>query len=394
MKNILIAIFLYTFSLNLHASFVASNNKTINPNLSTHVLIAGNPDSLGELFIYSLLTKAKIYLEKSPNEQIIIIGRSDDKQFIKDAGFHILNNKFGLLKAGAIKDAIKNIKQISSVDIYAHSNALSGASLDTNTWIYQILNEKDDLWDEIAKKITKSSFIFIHGCNAGIKFAPLLAKKLQIAVMAAVTSTDFQFIYQDSFWAFDYNAEKNKKSPKNILNYSSPKSCGMYCTRMKPDNTAYRGHWGDWTAGGYPTFKLFCGSNDNEKCELGALEAIYSFPSIQKYEQTKLSLNNFKNQLVDFMCPFSHDSEKQKECRTNLDNSLVTEGTSNYSPFKGKTLVCDRVRCKAHFNCSSVNAAFNPGNCSLESETEDDSTTFTDEYKFFISIFNKHLSKQ
>lgn len=393
MHKILVALLLLTLSLNLHASFIASNNKKINPDLPTHVLIAGNPDNLGELFIYSLLTKAKIYLEKSPNEQIIIIGRSDDKQFIKDAGFQVLNNKLGLLKSGTIKEAIKNIKQISSIDIYAHSNALSGASLDTNTWIYQLLNEKDDLWDEVAKKINKSTFIFIHGCNAGIKFAPLLAKKLKIAVMAAVTSTDFQFIYDDKHWAFDYNGEKNKKSAKNNLNYTNAKSCGMYCTRMKPDNTSYRGHWGDWTAGGYPTFKLFCGNNENEQCELGALEAITTFPSTQKYSQAKLNLKNFKEQLVDFMCPFAHDFEKQNECRANLENSLTSNDLATYSPFKGKTLSCDRERCKAHFNCSSMNAAFNPGNCSLESETEEDSTTFTDEYKFFISIFNKHLNK-
>lgn len=393
MKKIFLTIILCVFSINIYAAFIASNNSKLDPKLPTHVLIAGNPDKLGELFIYSLLTKAKIYLEKSPTEQIVIIGRNDDKKYVKDAGFQVLDNSLGLLKPSIIKSAIKNLKNISSIDIYAHSNALSGVSMDTNTWVYILLNEKDDLWNEVAKKINPSSFIFIHGCNAGIKLAPLLASKLKIAVLAALTSTDFQYIYQDSFWSFDYNSDKNYKSSNNNLNFSQPKSCGMYCTRMKPDNSSYKGYWGDWTAGGYPTFKLFCGSNENENCELGALEAIYSFPSAMRYSEIKLSLDNFKDQLTEFMCPFAFNNEKQEVCRKNLENSLTTDIASTYSPFKGKTLVCDRVKCKAHFKCSSLNSAFNPGECKLESETNEESTSFTDEYKFYLSIFNKNLNK-
>jgi hypothetical protein len=390
MNQVLAVVILYMCSFNLSASFIASNNVKLNPQLPTHVLIAGYPDQVGELFVYSLLTKAKIYLEKSPNEQILIIGRSDDKEFIKDAGLHILDTSMGLLKPDYIKSAIRNIKNISSIDIFAHSNALSGASLDTNTWIYQLLNEKDDLWDEVAKKVSSSSFIFIHGCNAGIKFGPRLAIKLKIAVLAALTSTDFQYIFDDLFWSFAESVGRTHKSMKNKMNYSNTKSCGMYCTRMKPDNSSYKGHWGDWSAGGYPTYKLFCGTNENENCEQGALEAVYTFPSTMKYDQAKLNLKNFKDQLIDLMCPFAYNTEKQNDCRLNLENSLLSEARSAYSPFKGKTLVCDRIKCKAHFNCSSMDAAFSPEECALVNETEDISTTFADEYKYYISIFNKY----
>lgn len=392
MKKILLLIVLCTFSLNLQASFIASNNAKIDPNRPTHILVAGSPGELGELFIYSLLTRAKIYLEKSPDEQIIIVGRNDDKEYIKNAGFKIIDTKMGQLKADRIKDAVSNVKLISSIDLYAHANAASGVLLDTNTWIYQLLNENDDLWDEVAKKISNESFIFIHGCNAGIKLAPELAGKLKIAVFAALTSTDFQFLFKDNFWAFD-NLKGVAKSKVNNINYSTPKSCGMYCTRMKPDNAPYRGHWGDWTAGGYPAYKLFCGSNQNDKCEKGALEGVFTFPSMMKYAQTKKSLENFKDQLVEFMCPFAFNSEKQAECRSKLENSLVSNGELNYSPFKGKTLVCDRVKCKAHFNCSPMKGAFRPNLCTLESESPSDevSTSFTAEYRFLISIYNKYF---
>lgn len=403
MKKIFLLISLFLLSNNLLAGFIASNVQKINPNYPTHILIAGYPENLGEMFVYSLITKANIYLEKSSVEQVIIIGRGDDEQIIKKSGFKILSSKSGLLKPELIKTAIKDVKKISSIDIFAHSNALSGASLDSNSWVYQLLNEKDDLWDDVAKKVNNSSFIFIHGCNAGIKLAPNLARKLKIAVWAALTSTDFQYLYgneneneNEKFWSFDYNANINKKSSTNNLSFTTPKSCSKNCTRMKPDNSSYKGHWGNWSAGGYPAYKLFCGSNTNVTCELGALEALYSFPSTHQYLVNKSNLNNFKKQLIDFMCPFAYDVKKQNICQMNLENSLESTIPSPYSPFKGKTLVCDRIQCKAHFNCSSLNAAFNPGNCSLEteSETDEDSFTFTEEYKYLIEIYKKNNNNE
>jgi hypothetical protein len=394
MRNFLIIFIFFVCIFDVNASFVASNNAKINVDLPTHVMVAGNPDKLGNLFIYSLLTRAKIYLEKSPNEQILIIGRNEDREAISNAGFFIINKKAGLMKPNSIKDAIREIKKISSIDIYAHSNALSGASLDSNSWVTQLLNEKDDLWDDVLLKINNSSFIFIHGCNAGIKFAPLLAKKLKIAVFSALTSTDFQYIYDNLFWSFDYNAEANVLSKKNLFNYSAVKSCGAYCTRMKPDNSSYKGHWGNWSAGGYPSFKLFCGSNNNINCEEGALEGIYTFPGTFKYADIKSSPEIFKKQLVDFMCPFASSIEKQATCQENLDKSLDDKTLATYSPFRGTTLVCDREICKAHFVCSGLNAAFNPGACVLESETTEQSTSFTDEYAFLINIFKKNFKSK
>ena len=395
MKKLLCTILFLVISINADASFIASSSGKINSNSTTHVLVAGSPDKLGELFIYSLLTRARIYLDNDPQSQIIIVGRSEDKEIIQDAGFKIVKSKSGLLKADMIKESISQIKSIQSLDIYAHSNALSGVSLDSNSWVTQLLNEKDDLWTMFATKLSPETYIFIHGCNAGIKLAPALASKLKIAVFAALTSTDFQYIYNDSFWAFDYNADNKNLSSKNILNYKKDFRCGKYCTRMKPDNSSYKGHWGDWSAGGYPTFKLFCGSQDNKNCERGAIEAISSFPGPQKSSQVKSSLENFKKQVIDFMCPFAHNSDKQNLCQSNLENSITDSSLASYSPFKGKTLVCDRIRCKAHFNCSFGNAAFNPGNCKLESEAKEGeiSNSFTDEYKYFIEIFNKNVMK-
>ncbi len=379
-------------SIQANASFIAVNGNKIDSDKKTHVIVAGAPDKLGELFIYSLLTRAKIYLEQDPNAQIIIVGRSEERRTIEQAGFKILDKKNGMLKPDYIKSSFQNVKSIKSFDLYAHSNAQSGASLDSNSWVTQLLNEKDDLWSSLGSKMNDSSYIFIHGCNAGVKLAPALASQLKLAVFAALTSTDFQYIYEDAFWSFDYNAEAMTLSKKNNFNYSTPKGCGKYCTRMKPDNSPYRGHWGDWSAGGYPTFKLFCGSNDNQKCEKGAIEGIVSFPGPIKAKEAKANLNNFKKQLIDFMCPFAHNNEKQEACQKNLEASLTNEEAKFYSPFRGKTLSCDKVRCKAHFECSFTSAAFNPGACKLVNENPSEkSTAFADDYNYLINAFIKNV---
>lgn len=392
MKIIFILIIFCCYSIGLEASFTASNNRKLDANKPTHIIVVGHPDNLGELFVYSALTKAKFFQEKSKDEQVVIIGRSADQELVENAGFHTIEKKSGLLKPSTIKDLVKKINNLSSIDIFAHTNPYSGATLDNNSWVMPLLGDKDDLWNEVAKKINKSSFIFIHGCTSGFKLAPALAKKLNIAVFGSLTSTDFQYIYKNSFWSFDYDTKAKDKDEKNNLNFSSALLCGKYCTRMKPNNSPYKGHWGDWSAGGYPTYKLFCGSNQNTNCELGALEALSTFPSNMKYNIAMSDINNFKELLYDFMCPFAYDQKKQNNCKENLENSLLLNAPTTYSPFHGKTLICDRESCKAHFNCSAYNIAFNPDLCTLMNDSEEESTTFVDEFRYYISLYNKYYA--
>lgn len=390
MKNIFSFIVLFICSFNLQASFIASNKTNIDTDKPVHLIIVGHPDQLGELFIYSALTKTKIYTERSKDAQVIILGRNDDMSLVEDAGLKIHERKSGILKSEVILKVIKKLKNIKSIDIFSHANPYSGATLDEGTFTTSFLDETDKLWDAVATKVNKSSFIFIHGCSTGLKLAPILASKLKIATFAAMTSTDFQFIYKDSFWAFEANGKSKDLSKNNVLNFSNPASCEKNCVRMKPNNATYTGHWGDWSAGGYPTYKLFCGSNENENCEQGALEGLYTFPTHLKVGEAAKSLNSFKEHLTEFLCPHAYAPEKQIKCKESLEKSLTDKSYFNYSPFEGKTLVCDRIRCKAHFNCSLYNVAFNPEKCSLVSESEDESTAFTDEYKFFINIYNKN----
>jgi hypothetical protein len=380
---------LFLFMANAHANFIASNNEEIKNSVPTHILIAGIPDQVEELFIESLLTQAQVLKEKFPNDQIIILGRSDDRKSVIEKGYNLIDKNHEQLKDKAIEELIKKLKLIKSIDIYAHSNPISGVLLDKGTIINQGLNESNDLWDIFENKLQKDAYINFHGCNAGLKMAPAVAKKLNVAVFAALTGTDFQTIYKDSFWSHDRNAEKSDRSEKNTLSFLKEKSCaGGYCRRMKPDNSSYKGYWGDWMEGGYPTYKIFCGSNDNKNCAGGVLEAMMSFPSILPSAKIN-TIEDFKIIVHDFMCPFAFNKEKQASCTEALEGSLIGKNTT-YSPFNGVTLNCDLSKCFAHFSCKNSSS----GSCHLVNEKPGVNETFTNEYKFILKAFEENYSAE
>lgn len=386
MKSLIVLFLIQLWSFSASAYFIASNKSSINSALPTHLLVAGYPDELDELFIHSLLTQAQVFKEKFPDHQIVIIGRNDDRNFILDKGYQLIEKNRELLKDEALEQMVQQLKLIKSLDIYAHSNPVSGILLDKGTLVTQVLNEKNDFWGMFPGKLQKDSFFRFHGCNAGLKMAPVVAEKTRVAVFAALTGTDFQTIYKDSFWSHEANADKRDRSVKNSLSFVNEKSCaGGYCRRMKPDNHSYRGHWGDWTEGGYPSYKVFCGSNLNENCSVGAMESVLTFPSV--FPASKVTnLNEFKTIVHDFLCPFGFDPAKQGKCIEALESSLSGSNTQ-YSPFNGVTLNCDFVKCFAHFTCSGSSS----NSCRLVNEKPGPNETFTNEYKFILKAFEENF---
>lgn len=380
---------LLSFTFQAQAFFIASNNEEIQSSVPTHILLAGIPDQVEELFIESLLTQAQVLKDKFPKDQIIILGRNDDRKLVTEKGYILIDKNHEQLKDKAIENLIRKLKLIKSIDIYAHSNPVSGVLLDKGTIINQVLNESNDLWDMFDNKMQKDAYINFHGCNAGLKMAPAVAKKLNVAVFAALTGTDFQAIYKDSFWSHDRNAKKSDRSEKNTLSFLKEKSCAAgFCRRMKPDNSSYKGYWGDWLEGGYPTYKIFCGTNDNKNCAGGVLEAMMSFPSVIPSAKVT-SIEDFKLIAHDFMCPFAFDKEKQTKCIDALESSLTGTNTT-YSPFNGVTLNCDLSKCFAHFSCKNSSSS----SCRLVNEKPGENETFTNEYKFILKAFEENYSPE
>lgn len=391
MKKTLLGMCFILASFNSDAAFLATKSGSIEASKASHVIVIGLPEKLGSLFVDSALTKASLLNEVAPEEQVIIVGRNEDRDLVVSRGYKVLESDRSMLSVGTVRKAISKTKVVASLDVFAHSNAMSGIIIDKNAFTSQLLEEKDEIWGAIKAKSRKDTFIMFQGCNAGVKLGPWVAGQTKLPVLAALTGTDFQYIYNDAFWAHDYNGKKEELSETNALISQSALSCKKgYCTRMKPDNAAYRGHWGDWSEGGYPTYKIFCGSNDTSKCAAGAIEAIKTFPSIVSPKEIT-SLGIFKEVVADFLCPFGHNTQKQNECKEALESSLTEKST--YSPFRGTTLNCDFTRCHAHFKCNGLKASFAPGSCKLKNEKPGANSTFTNEYKFLVEAYESSHGK-
>lgn len=366
---------LFTCAFNIsHAYFALSNVPQIDNQKPTRVIIAGIPEKLGNLLLESAKTKARVYTTINKDDQIIILGTSDDNQFATASkDFNLLEMNKSLLSGKVITKYIENLKSIESVDLYAHSNAVSGVIVDKNSFGGFALSENDAIWDLVKSKISPKSFVMIHGCNAGVRMAPNLAKKLEVAVFGALTSSDFQNIYNQNTWAFDYdnqNLERNKSDNR---------------VRMRPINSVYKGHWGDWTDGGFPTYKLFCGNASDVKCATSSFEAISTFPSVV-VPKAELTKEEYQNILIDFMCPVSTYRNTFEDCKNNLIN--LSNQNKTYSPYRGITLNCSRVSCEAEFKCSKFAINYNPSKCKLINNNLSPSTSFTEDYDFMLNAFD------
>lgn len=359
---------------NAKAAVIASNNKSIDNDKKTHILVIGIAEKLGENFFKSAETKAKHILSIYPDDQIILFATSDEKDLVRSSFFKTIESSSSTLKESVLDNYLSNLKSISSIDIYAHSNAVEGVILDKSKIAGHTMDETAGIWNKIKNKLSPNSYVMIHGCNAAVKMAPELSKKLNVAVLGALTSTDFQKVYEKDIWSFDFDAKSKQ------LNLEDKRM------RMKSDNGAYKGHWGDWSSGGFPTYKAFCGNLDQATCQLSAIEALINFPSKVPPQNLK-NLEDFKINLFDFMCPFNDSKDIYNDCINHLNASLTDNFDQFYSPFKGVTLNCSFEKCDAHFKCSTLRITFNPGSCKLINDNDKKSDSFVNEFKFYIEAY-------
>lgn len=360
-------------TLNLNAAIILGNFSKIEPQKRTHIIVVGTGEKLDELFFLSAETKAKLILNLYPHDQVVLIASKDDQEVAKRSSFKIIDESGESLKKRVIETIVEQVSEIASLDMFVHSNVVQGAILERTPISTHTIDEKDSLWEKVRPKLRSNSYITIHGCNAGIKMGPTLSRFLGVAVFAALTSTDFQYVYSNGQWIHDYETKTLIKSKDKRI-------------RMKPDNYSYHGYWGDWRSAGYPTYKIFCGSLDRASCGHSALEALISFPSILNPKQI-ITKEDFKKNLFDFLCPTTERNDVFNECRKHLEHSLISDEEDFYSPFVGKMLNCNFERCEVHFNCNFFKVVFKPGSCKLVNENEDKSDSFVNEFKFYMDAY-------
>jgi hypothetical protein len=387
MKLMLISLFAIIFALaDAQAMFVATRSGQLNTQVPLRIMVIGAPGDLGKLMANSALVRARIYEEYDQQSQVVIMGIDRDEAHFAARGFRIVRSNRRLLRSSDIAQVIRSSRAVRSLDVYSHSNVQSGAQLDAGRTERPFLSRGDDMWSELARKRMEETFVFLHGCNSGVNFAPWIARNVGVAAYGSLTGTNFQYIYNDQYWAFPYMSPRHSRSTRSSLGTNRVNNCQAgECVRMKPDNAIYRGYWGEFTTGGYPAYKLFCHEGNLRSCQRAAVHNIKTFPSIIPANAVS-NIQDYKERAIDFMCPDAQSVERHSRCRRELEKSLEG-GRSTYSPFRGNTLNCDLRDCKVQFECRRTIFGRVTNECNLTNQSSGSHSAFTDEFRFLMNAY-------
>ena len=382
------------FALEANAFLITTyKTDTLNYNLPTRILVAGAGDDLGTQFQEVARGKALKYSQQYPNEQIVLITANepgiDDKLALKNWHFNFQQEIKSSFNGDTFLDQVVKFTQIASIDIFSHSSAQYGIHLDGKAHRLT-LNTKHV--ERLKGHFLKDAYAFLHGCNGGFNLAPFLSSAWEIPVAGAMTSTNFQklhsdgnyYLSEDGFFPNSDWASVNDKSFDNPVKCNS----GM-CLRLKPDNNAYTGFWGEYGDGGLSFYKFFCMKNGESECNRVMAKSLLSFVGNSNLKAAS-SLVEYKKSLFDFLCPVSAKRDLRKECEENLESSLVT-GDLTYNPFTKTQIECNFQSCEVEIKCTHFFGINKPGSCQLINHFDGKSTTLAREYKAYLDGY-KYLN--
>jgi hypothetical protein len=327
----------------------------------THILTFGYSHGMGTLFIESALTRAYRYSELFPNNQLIIIGNREKKdvsdlQVFKKFGIQVVQTETDLKPFTSVTyfNFLLQFKAIQSIDFFSHTSMHSGPSLENSK---QRFNAQIRGIAELKSHFLPNAFIFLHGCNGGFLVAPELSKTLEVPVAGALTSTDFQKIHKDQNWytnSTDQYPSVGSWQKSNSISFARTISCHKgACTRMRPDNHPYRGSWGTYS-GGLPFYKFFCNYELNQNhteqdCYRSMALSLLAWPSTINL-QPNGTMSEFKEVLLDFMCPTDRNRKVFNHCKMGIETALLN-GNTVFSPFKGNNTECSIKQCNIKTSC-------------------------------------------
>lgn len=373
--------------------FVATKDGFLRPAANTHVIVLGDGEDLYDLFVKAAATKAEKLMAINPSHQILLMGPSSSSSFARKLGFKVVKEESAAMTDIVMQNMVRRVSRIASVDVYAHANAVMGSLLQKEGWQIQFLFEADPVWTDVRVRMMPFGYIMLHGCNTGLVMGPALAQATGIPVIGTMTGSNFQTPYNHGLWMFDSSKEAvktNRMLAPPFLEATSLKCSSGFCLRLKAENSAYHGYWGDWSQGGFPSFKVFCGNLHPNMCSRGISQAIIDYPSSIPLPELA-NEEGYRKQVLDYLCPDSSLALK-KSCMEELE--AISSGQKvnpTYSPFKGKTLNCTMKKCDAYFECGSFARAFSPGSCELINTNKSPSTAFVNEYLFLINAYKQRV---
>jgi hypothetical protein len=362
----------------------------------THILVAGMGKELGVQFQASAIAKGLKIRENFPNDQIYMVTLNEsfieltleeNAEILKNMGLKILSLDSSKLTEDKLFDDLSQFKQIASLSLYGHSAAHVGMLLQGK---FDRLNYTSDKVRVLQGHFTHDAYAQFYSCNAGYFLAPKMARIWRIPVSGALTSTDFERLHNDGNWYINTSGRYPEGGWKtsNPLSYIKPIDCKTkLCIRMRPDNFAYNGYWGEYTDGGLSFFKFFCPKNTIEQCgKVMALSMLNQIASVNINMNS--SVEDFKSATAEFLCPNNKAGTLRKECMSALDESLKT-GSESYNPMKKQTLQCDYKGCSFGMSCEAPGIIPFPKKCEVINFVEGTTSTLVKEFKLYLKGFQQ-----
>ncbi len=396
LKAILISAALTVFPQLAQAYTVTtlSGSSAIDPSKPTRLFVIGYSDNLGNNFFISAMGRARRYRELYPQDQIVFFGPTEKSvsyyaSVLPGMGFKILENTPEKLLNTTLLARLSKFKQIRTLDIVSHSSAHHGAGLEKDTGSQKRFGAKLAGIGKLKANFLPGAYSIFHGCNSGFVQAPALAKLWDIPVAGSLSSTNFQELFNDGeFYHHDaglYPAELGRPS-FNDQSFDARVKCSQAgCMRLKADPHPYTGTWGKFSVGlGF--YKFFYSPSDGNKARLFPImaESLFSYMNVKPLS-AKVTREEFKTALQDFLCPSPKYAAKRAECFEKLtayetDRSIIYPGGGM---IRGRSVHCELSGCKVVVRCDD-----SATNCVMTSPEDAKPTTILREYQHYLDGFD------
>jgi hypothetical protein len=366
---------------------VATFDKTgkIDVAKTTHILLVGDSDELGELPLYAASTRARRYAQLYPNDQIVLFVTKDvsSSTVARTSATVVTKEPFGdsvaladlsRLTGPKLTQALDRFGRIASLDFFGHSSpfgALLESSGDDRVLAPALPLNMSVLKDNFARDT--NPYVTLNGCNGAAHVAPELSKLWQLPVSGALTGSNFQELMSDGRWYFNdegFSPAGTTRAAKNDKSFgaASTPSCGAgACVRMKPQDSPYRGVWASPATGfqyGLGYYKFFCDYADPQNtCAKGMAASLYAFASIKSIDKNAAD-TDVKDVLADFFCSGSSDPAWFDGCKTNL-LAAAASGAA-FSPMRSQndySHECDFKSCQQKLRCKVVDGTPQKKSC-------------------------------
>ena len=224
---------------------VASFDKTgkIDVAKTTHILLVGDSDELGELPLYAASTRARRYAQLYPNDQIVLFVTKDvsSSTVARTSATVVRQEPFG--DAVALADlsrltgpklvaALDRFARIASIDFFGHSSpfgALLESSGDDRVLAPALPLNMAVLKDNFARDA--NPYVTFNGCNGAAHVAPELSRLWQLPVSGALTGSNFQELMSDGRWYFNdegFSPPGMRKAAKNDRSFGPASAFVQY----------------------------------------------------------------------------------------------------------------------------------------------------------------------